>query len=73
MGAGENPGADGGVFVEGFESCIELEDEGGEEGVEGFGAVELDCCAVLVGRLLAWRLRSLRTYSCQRRFGALIL
>ena len=43
MGAGEDHGADGGVFVEGFEGGIELEDERCEEGVEGFRAVKLDC------------------------------
>jgi len=30
------------IRVEGFQSGVELEDEGSEEGVEGFGAVELD-------------------------------
>jgi hypothetical protein len=42
MGASQDYGADGVVFVEDFEGVVELVDQGGEKGVEGFGAVELD-------------------------------
>ena len=40
--AGQDHGADAGVGVEGFEGGVELVDQRGEEGVEGFGAVDLD-------------------------------
>ncbi len=43
LGAREDCGTDGGVGIEGVEGGVEVADEGGEEGVEGFGAVELDC------------------------------
>ena len=42
LGAREDGGADGGVGVEGAEGGVKVGYEGGEEGVEGFGAVELD-------------------------------
>lgn len=48
FGAGEDDGADGGVGLEGAEGGVEFEDEGGAEGVEGFGAVELDCGSVRI-------------------------
>ena len=41
--AGEDGGADGGVGIEGVQGGVQVADERGEEGVEGFGAVELDC------------------------------
>nr|POF14306.1 hypothetical protein CFP56_03330 [Quercus suber] len=40
--AGQDGGADGGVLVEGAEGLVELEDERGEERVEGFRAMQLD-------------------------------
>lgn len=50
LGAGEDDGANGLVGLVVAEGSIELEDEGGEEGIEGLGAVQLDS-GVLVGQL----------------------
>jgi hypothetical protein len=41
--AGEDDGADGGRSVEIVERRVEFGEEGGGEGVEGFGAVEVYC------------------------------
>ena len=62
----ENGAADGGVDVEGFEGGIEFEDEWGEESIEGFGAVDLNCVIVSCESGFSVVRQYLESYSCQR-------
>jgi hypothetical protein len=53
--AGEHHGSDGRVGVEGLEGGVQLGDQWSEEGVEGFGAVDLDLS--LFSMIVLWLLQ----------------
>ena len=61
LGAGEDDGANGLVGLVVAEGGVELEDEGRAEGIEGLGAVQLDCGgSAMQRRVLAWKASALK-------------